>query len=166
MALKSKKAIKKLIIITVIAAAVIVPILILLFEYISYLNYLEEEEAICKEMFKDYCEYVEENQEVYENFSKYQISLYDINLYDKEDPYMDIEREGEHQEWRDTVFNNISRARVYTNDYGVYVVYEKLWDPYDIVICYQNDVYLFGGTESDTLVYITDNISVRMSSVR
>lgn len=161
MALKSKKAVKKLIIITVIAAAVIVPILILLFEYISYLNYLEEEEAICKEMFKDYCEYVEVNQEVYENFSKYQISLYDNGNTD-----MEIEREGEYQEWRDIVFNNISRASVHTNDYGVYVVYEKLWDPYDILICYQNNLHLFGRSESDTLVYITDNISVRMRRVR
>lgn len=160
MALKSKKAIKKLIIITVIAAAVIVPILILLFEYISYLNYLEEEEAICKEMFKDYCEYVEENQEVYENFSKYQISLYDNRNDD-----MEIEREGEHQEWRDIVFNNISRASVYTNDNGVFVVYEKLWEPYDFEIYYQNDIYLYGN-ERETLVYITDNISVHMSRVR
>lgn len=161
MTLKSKKTVKKIIIITVITAVVITPILMFLFEYISYLNYLEEEENSCKEMFKDYCEYVKENQEVYEKFSEYQISL-----YDGENDYMEIEREGEHQEWRDIVFNNISRASVHTNDYGVFVVYEKLWEPYDIVICYQNDVYLFGRAESDTLVYITDNISVRMSSVR
>lgn len=160
MILKSKKSVKKIIIITVIAAVVVVPILILLFEYISYLNYLEEVEANCKEMFKDYCEYVEENQEVYENFSKYQISL-----YDKENTGMEIEREGEHQEWRDIVFNGISRARVFTNDYGVYIVYEKLWDPYDIEICYQNDIYL-EGFESDTSVYITDDIEVRMVRVR
>ena len=162
MTLKSKKAVK-IIIIAVITAAVIVPILILLFEYISYLNYLEEEEAINKELFKEICEYVEENQEVYEDFSKYQISLYENKNTNAD---MEIEREGEYQEWRDIVFNNISRASVYTNDYGLCVVYEKLWEPYDIVICYQNDVYLFGGTESDTLVYITDDISVRMRRVR
>ncbi len=161
MTLRLKKTIKKIIIITVITAVVITPILMLLFEYISYLNYLEEEENSCKEMFNDFCEYVEENQEVYEKFSEYQISL-----YDGENDYMEIAREGEYQEWRDIAFNHISRARVRTNNHGVYVVYEKLWDPYDIVICYQNDVYLFGGAESDTLVYVTDNISVRMSSVR
>ncbi len=161
MTLKSKKTVKKIIIITVITAVVITPILMFLFEYISYLNYLKEEEASYKAYFKKVCEYVDENQEVFEDFSEYQISL-----YDGENDYMEIEREGEHQEWRNIVFDHISRARVHTNDIGVCVVYEHLGESYDIVICYQNDVYLFGGAESDTLVYITDNISVRMSSVR
>lgn len=159
-ALKSKKTVKKIIIITVITAAV-VPILIFLFKYISYLNRIEEVENRYKKIFKDFCEYVEENQEVYENFSKYQISLYDNGNAD-----MEIEREGEHQEWRDIVFNHISRAGVGTNDYGAYVAYEHLGAKYDIVICYQNDIYLVQGDEDETLVYITDNISVGLYPVR
>lgn len=157
MTFKSKK---KIIILLIVIVIIAVPISILLFEYISYVNYLEREEATCKEMFKDYCEYVEENQEVYEKFSEYQISLYDNRNTD-----MEIDREGEHQEWRDIVFNNISRAKVYTNDNGVFVVYEKLWEPYDFEIYYQNDIYLYGN-ERETLVYINDNISVHMSRVR
>ena len=162
MTLKLKKSVKKIIIITVITAAVIAPILILLFNYISYLNYLEEVENRYKKYFKEVCEYVEENQEVYENFSKYQISLYENDNSNKK---MDIERDGEHQEWRDIVFNHIGRAWVYTNDKGVRVFYEKYGEKYDILICYQNDIYL-DGYEDDTLVYVTDNISVGLYPVR
>lgn len=157
MTFKSKK---KIIILLIIIVIIAVPISILLFEYISYVNYLEREEATCKEMFKDYCEYVEENQEVYEKFSEYQISLYDNGNDDTE-----IEREGEHQEWRDIVLSHISRARVHTDDNGVCVVYEKYGAKYNILICYQNDIYL-EGLEDDTLVYVTDNISVGLYPVR
>ena len=161
MALKSKKTVK-IIIITVIAAIIMVPVLMLLFQHISYLNYLEEIEANYRKNFKDFCEYVEENKEVYEEFSKYQISLYENENTNAD---MEIEREGEHQEWRDIVLNHISRARVRTNDNGVCVVYEKNRSIYDIVICYQNDVYS-DENESETLVYITDNISVGLYPVR
>ena len=158
MALKFKKAVKiLLVIIAVIIIIISIPILIVLFGY-SIPEWIDD--AQYKKIFKEICEYVEENQEVYENFSKYQISLYDNGNTD-----MEIEREGEHQEWRDIVFDHISRARVHTNDKGVCVFYEHLGAKYDIVICYQNDIYL-DGYEDDTLVYVTDNISVELSSVR
>lgn len=162
MTLKSKKLVKILFfIIAIIIIIIIIPILILMFKYyIPYLIDCYSEDAQYKKIFKEVCEYVEENQEVYESFSKYQISLYNNGNTD-----MEIEREGEHQEWRDIVFDPISHARVHNNDKGVCVFYERLGAKYDIVICYQNDIYL-DGYEDDTLVYVTDNISVGLSSVR
>lgn len=159
MTLKFKKIVKILFfIIAVIIIIISIPILIYVVPY-SIDFYMEE--AYYKEEFKTVCEYVKENQETFEDFSKYQISL-----YDKENTNMEIEREGEHQEWRNIVFKYANSAKIGTNDKGVYVLYEMYGNKYDILICYQNNIYLDGYEKEDVLVYVTNNISVLISRVR
>lgn len=155
-----KKKVKIILSVIALILFLLTPILV---DAIPYTIGVFREEASYKKFFKEICEYVKENQEVFEEFSKYQISLYENENTNTD---MAIEREGEHQEWRDIVFDHIFRARVHTDDNDVCVVYEIDTPEYDIDIVYQNDVYLFDGAERDTLVYITDNIEVRMSSVR
>ena len=154
-----KKTIKIILSVIALILFLLTPILI---EVVPYVIGVFREEAYYKKNFKEICEYVKENQEVFEDFSKYQISLYENENTNTD---MEIEREGEHQEWRDIVFDHIFRARVHTNDNGVCVVYEIFGGEYDILICYQNDIYL-EGRENDTFVYITDNISVGLYPVR
>lgn len=155
-----KKTVKIVLSVIALILFLLTPILI---EVVPYVIGVFREEAYYKKYFKETCEYVKENQEVYEEFSKYQISLYES---ENSNTIMEIEREGEHQEWRDIVFDHIFRARVHTNDNDVCVVYEIDTPEYYIHIVYQNDIYLNDGPERDTLVYITNDISVRMGSVR
>lgn len=161
MALKSEKARTIFKVISIIIIIAIILLLIPLALSLPYSIQYEKEHKAAYKDFQSVCEYVRENQNIFEEFSEYQLSLINDNQ-----PF-DIEKEGEYQEQRDVIFKYVDSANVNIDMNGITFVYYHAYSSsssYDIVITYEKNRTI--SHESKGRFYIGDNLTVAMVRMR
>lgn len=114
-----------------------------------------KQEALAE--FNTVYKYVLENEEVYEKFSEYQLSLLDGN-----NTVIEIEREGDMQETRDITFKYFGYAKAFDNESGnITAVYNcALEHPYYISCTYYKNGVNRSPYGNETEKVIGDNIYI------